>query len=111
MHIDNKNKDIVILDERSTQGLDNTTLIAEAEYFIDFSKLQRKFCLSLHYNGRDSFLFVNATKIYHFRAKNLIKTISIMFKRYLKDFTTNKGPYIKYVRAGLESFCGGHGTF
>ena len=31
-HIDNKNKDNLILDEGQTQGLDDTKLIAEAKY-------------------------------------------------------------------------------
>ena len=67
--IDNKSKDILILDKGPTQRLDNTTLTREAEYSINFSRSQRKFCLSLHYNGSNSFLFVNATKIYQFKAK------------------------------------------
>ena len=61
-HANNKNKDILILGKRQKQGLDNTTLTAEAEYFINFSRSKRKFCLSLHYNGSHSFLFVNGTK-------------------------------------------------
>ena len=34
MHVDNKNKDIFILSERQTQGLDDTTLTAEDKYSI-----------------------------------------------------------------------------
>ena len=64
VHIDNKKKDILILGFGPTQGLDATTLTAEARYSIDFSRPNRKFCLCLHYNGSNSFLFVNATKIY-----------------------------------------------
>ena len=37
VHIDNKNKDILILGERTTQGLDDTTLTAEAMYSINFT--------------------------------------------------------------------------
>ena len=36
--IDNKGKDILILSEGQTQGLDNTTLTAEAKYSINFSR-------------------------------------------------------------------------
>ena len=64
VRIDNKKKDVLILGFGSTQGLDATTLTAEARYSIDFSRSNRKFCLCLHYNGSNSFLFVNATKIY-----------------------------------------------
>ena len=35
LHIDNKNKDILILGEGTTQGLDDTTLTAEAIYPIN----------------------------------------------------------------------------
>ena len=49
VHDINKNKDILILGKGQRKGLDNTTLTAEAEYFINFSKSQRKFCLNLHY--------------------------------------------------------------
>ena len=64
VHANNKNKDVLILGKVQTQGLDNTTLTAEAEYSMNFSRSQRKVCLSLHYNGKNSFLFVNATKKY-----------------------------------------------
>ena len=71
MHVDNKGKDILILDERPTQGLDDTTLTAEAKYPINFTQPNKRFVLSLHYQGGNSFLFVNATKIFQFKAKTL----------------------------------------
>ena len=49
--------------------LDDITLTGEAQYAINFSRSNKKFCLSLHYNGSNSLLFVNATKIYQFKAK------------------------------------------
>ena len=55
VHIDNKNKDILILGIRPTQGLDDTTLTAEIEYFINFSRSRIKICLSLQYNGATVF--------------------------------------------------------
>ena len=48
--------------------MDDTTLTAEAQYF-NIQLSNRKFCLSLHYNGSNSFLFLNVTKIYQFKAK------------------------------------------
>ena len=70
VHIVNKNKDILILGKGPTHRLDNTTLTAEAEYSINFSRSRRKFCLSFHYNGSNTFLFVNGTKMYQFKARN-----------------------------------------
>ena len=49
-HIDNKKKDILILGQDPTQGLEHT-LTAEKLYLINVSKENTKFCLSLHYNG------------------------------------------------------------
>ena len=37
VHIDNKNKDILILGEGPTQGFDDTTLTTEAKYPINFT--------------------------------------------------------------------------
>ena len=70
IHIDNKEKEMLFLGQGPTQGLDDTTLTAEAKYPINFTQSNRKFCLSLHCNGSNSFLFVNATKIYQFKAKD-----------------------------------------
>ena len=56
---------IMVLD-----GLDDTMLTAEAQYSINFSRSNRKFCLGLHHNGNNSFLFVNATKMYQFKSKS-----------------------------------------
>ena len=43
MHIDNKKKDILILDEGLTQGLHNTKLTAEAKYPINVTQLRKRF--------------------------------------------------------------------
>ena len=68
-HIDNKKKDILVLGKGPTQGLDHT-LIAEKIYSINFTVTKKKFCLSLHYNGANSYLFVNGTEMYKFKAKD-----------------------------------------
>ena len=59
-----RKKNILVLGEGPTQEIDNITITTEAKYSISFSKSQWKFCLSLHYNGSNSFLFVNSKKIY-----------------------------------------------
>ena len=44
--------------------------------------------LSLHYNGSNSFLFVNAVTMYQFKAKySEVKAYSLRFGITLKDFT------------------------
>ena len=37
---------------------------------INFSVPGKKFCLSLHYNGANSYLFVNSKEIHKFKAKD-----------------------------------------
>ena len=65
--IDNRKKDILILGKGPTQGLEST-LNAEKLYPINFSK---KYCsLSLHYNGENSYLFVNGKEIIKFKARD-----------------------------------------
>ena len=61
-HIDNKKKNILVLGIGPTQGLEHT-LTAEKMYSINFTVTNKKFCLSLHYNGANSYLFVNGTEI------------------------------------------------
>ena len=63
LHIDHKNKNILVLGEGIIQGLYNTTLITEAKYPITFTQSERKIVLSLHCNGSNSFFFVGAAKI------------------------------------------------
>ena len=90
VHVDNKGKDILILGEGPTQGPDDTTLTVEAKYPINFTQSGKRFVLSLHYNGNNSFLFVNATKIYQFNAKNSeIKDYALCLVNVSKDFTIN----------------------
>ena len=39
-------------------------------YSINFTVTNKTLCLRLHYNGADSYLFVNGTEIYKFKAKD-----------------------------------------
>ena len=98
MHIDNKRKDILILGEGPTEGLHDTTSIAEAKYAINFTRSRKRFVLSLCYNGGNSFLFVNATKIYQFKAKcPEIKNYTMCLGNISKKFTINN-----MKKTGLE---------
>ena len=39
-------------------------------YSINFTVTKKKFCLSLHYNGANSYLFTNGTEICKLKAKD-----------------------------------------
>ena len=65
-------------------------LVAETQYPINFTRPGIKFSLSLHYNGSNSFLFVNATKIYQFKAKDSeIKKYPLCLGNISGDFSAN----------------------
>ena len=90
VHIDNEGKDILVLGEGPTQGLDDTTLTAEAKYPINFSQSGKRFVLSLHHNGSNSFLLVNSTKIYQFKSKDSeMKNNALCLGNISKHFKIN----------------------
>ena len=69
VQVDNKGKNILILGKDPTQGLAEHSLTAEKMYSVNFTDNREKHCLSLHYNGANSYLFVNDTEIIRFKAK------------------------------------------
>ena len=68
-HVDDKKKDILVLGKGPPQGLEHK-LTAEKIYSINFTVTKKEFCLSLHYNGANSYFFVNGIEIYKFKAKD-----------------------------------------
>ena len=69
-HDNNKKNNILVLGKAFVQGINGTTAYAEKLYKISFTDKNKKFCLSLHYNGSNSYLFVNGTEINKFKAKD-----------------------------------------
>ena len=58
VHVYNEKKDILFLGRGPTQGLEHT-ITAEKTYSINSTVTKKNFCLNLHYNGANSYLFVN----------------------------------------------------
>ena len=59
-------------------------------YLINFTEHNKKFCLSLHYNGANSYLFVNGTEIYKFKAKDSeIVATPLYLGNISKDWTVD----------------------
>ena len=81
--IDNKKKDILILDKGPTQGLEHT-LSAEKMYSINFTENNKKFCLSLHYNGANSY-WLMVQKFISYKQKILNCSNSIMSRKDFKS--------------------------
>ena len=65
-----KRKDVLVLGPGFIQKIDDTTIYAEKMYSPNFTIANKTFCLSLHYNGDDSYLFVNGKEVIKFKAKN-----------------------------------------
>ena len=88
-HIDKKKKDILVLGRGPKQGLEST-LTAVKMYSINFKVTKKKFCLSLHYNGGNSYLFVNGTEIIKFKAKDsAIVASPLCLGNISKDWSTD----------------------
>ena len=65
----NKANNIYVMGDAIVQGINDTTLYAEKTYNQNFAPSSKKFVLSLHYNGDDSYLFVNGKQELKFKAK------------------------------------------
>ena len=56
-------------------------------YSINFTVTKNKFCLSLHYNAGNSYLFLNGTEICKFKAKD--SAIVACLGNISKDWSTD----------------------
>ena len=72
-HATNRVNKIYVLGKDFVQGLSttgHTTIYAEKLYKTNFTEPNKKFVLSLHYNGDNSYLFVNGIQELKFKTKN-----------------------------------------
>ena len=69
IHANNRANNIYVLGKEFVQGI-NTTIYAEKIYKTNFTQADKKFVLSLHYNGNNSYLFVNGTQELKFKVKD-----------------------------------------
>ena len=68
IHATNKANHIYVMGEGLIQGINDTTLYAQKNYWGNFTDSGKKY-ISLHYNGDDSYLFVNTRQELKFKAK------------------------------------------
>ena len=94
-----RKKDILVLGRGPTQGLEST-LTAEKIYSINFTVTKNKFCLSLHYNGENSYLLVNVAEIIKFKAKDSEIVVSpLCLGNISKDWSTDN-----MIKTGLTGY-------
>ena len=72
VHASNKTQDFLVLGRGLIQLIENTTIYAEKSYSPNVSAENKILVLSLHYNGDNSFLFVNGQKVTQLKAKDSV---------------------------------------
>ena len=70
VHKNNKANNIYVMGDLFVQGINDTTLYAEKRYSQNFTAVNKKFVLSLHYNGDYSYLFINGKEELKLKAKD-----------------------------------------
>ena len=68
-HATNRANHIYLMGDGLTQGINDTTLYVEKNYWRNFTDPGKKFIISLHYNGDESYFFVNGRQELKFKAK------------------------------------------
>ena len=68
-HANNKRNNIYVMGKGYIQRINDTTIYAGKMYYRNFTDLGHKFVLSLHYNGNNSYLYVNCNQELKFKAK------------------------------------------
>ena len=85
-----KKNNILVLGKDFVQGINGTKIYAEKLYSINFIEHNKKLCLSLHYNGANTYLFVNGTEIHKFKAKDSeIVASPLCLANISKDFSVD----------------------
>ena len=59
IHATNRANHVYDIGDGFAQGIHDTMIYAEKNFYRNFTDPGKKFVLSLHYNGDDSYLFVN----------------------------------------------------
>ena len=69
VHATNRANNIYLMGIGLTQGINDTAIYAEKNFYKNFTDFGKRFMLSLHYNGDDSYFFVNGRQELKFKAK------------------------------------------
>ena len=69
VHATNRAHHIYLMGTGLTQGINDTTIYAEKNFYRNLTDFGKKFVLRLHYNGDNSYLFVNGRQELKFKAK------------------------------------------
>ena len=70
IHATNRANNIYVMGQDLIEGINDKTIYAEKLFHNNFTEFGVKFVLSLHYNGDNSYLFVNGRQELKFKAKD-----------------------------------------
>ena len=69
VHVTNRANHVYVMGTEFVQGINGTTIYAEKVFYRNFTDPGKKFVLSLHYSGNNSYLFVNGRQELKFKCK------------------------------------------
>ena len=91
LHSNNIANNIYVMGKDFVQGINDTTWYAEKVYSQNFTQPSKKFVLSLHYNGNNSYLFVNGKQELKFKCKtNQLVTENLCLGNFSKQWTKSE---------------------
>ena len=102
----NKKHHIYIIGKSFTQGLQyGATIYAEHDYVkVNRSQLNKKFILPVHYNGDNSYLFINGVKQFQFKAMTSLNLSNPLINGNTSNNFPNQTDYKKATLHGQISF-------
>ena len=90
-HANNKANSIYVMGKDYIQKINDTTIYAEKMFYRNFTDPDHKFILSLHYNGDNSYLFVNGREELKFKTKtNQINNTNLCLGNLPNNWTKNE---------------------
>ena len=88
--IDILTNNFLVLEVKLTEGINGSVRTSEKDIVLTLVEANTKFYLSLYYNSNESYLYVNKTNIFKFKAKDNISWYNFCLARISKDFTKDE---------------------
>ena len=96
-HANNKGNNIYVMGKDYVQRINDTTINAEKIYYRNFTDPGHKFVLSLHYNGNNSYLYVNSNQELKFKEKLCLGNLSDQWTTSESEKTGAHGKIYDFV--------------
>ena len=78
-HSDNRKNNLLIFSEGPTYGINGRFALPEKKFNINFTRTNTKFCLSLHYNADNTYLFADGKEKLNLKGTTKILTFQLTF--------------------------------